>query len=235
MTGLLPVLAAVFAGALTQRITGLGFALVAAPLLVIIAGPYQGVLLANLLSVVVAGAVLAQTFRNVDRRRALVLAVSGVTGVVPGALAARLLPPGPLTVAVGTLVLAGLLAALAGRRLPAPPTAAAGFASGFMNASAGVGGPALVVYATATGWSQAAFVASAQLSFLVQSALSLGLKGFPELPGWQLAAVVSTLAAGLAGGRLLAPRISATHARRAGMALGFAGALITVVKGMLTW
>jgi hypothetical protein len=43
----------VVAGALTQRVTGVGFALVCAPLLVLIAGPFEGVVLANLLSLTV--------------------------------------------------------------------------------------------------------------------------------------------------------------------------------------
>ena len=44
----------VVAGALTQRVTGIGFALVCAPLLVLIAGPFEGVVLSNLLGLTVS-------------------------------------------------------------------------------------------------------------------------------------------------------------------------------------
>ncbi len=37
------VLAAVFVGAVAQRVTGLGFALVVSPVLVILLGPFDGV------------------------------------------------------------------------------------------------------------------------------------------------------------------------------------------------
>jgi uncharacterized membrane protein YfcA len=51
-----PVLVAVFVGAVAQRVTGLGFALVVAPVLVILLGPFDGVMIVNLCSVLSASA-----------------------------------------------------------------------------------------------------------------------------------------------------------------------------------
>src|SRR5660398_269749 len=70
----------VVAGAGTQRVTGLGFALVSSPLLVLVAGPFNGVLLANVLSLTVNLVVLAMTWREVEVLRA---AAAGA-GAVPG-------------------------------------------------------------------------------------------------------------------------------------------------------
>lgn len=67
----------VAAGALTQRVTGIGFALVSAPLLVLVAGPYQGVVLANLLSLLVALGVFASTWSQTEWRRGVLLSTSG--------------------------------------------------------------------------------------------------------------------------------------------------------------
>src|SRR5690606_32468284 len=76
---------AVLVGAGTQRLTGLGLALVSAPFLVLLLGPFTGVLLANALSLATNVVVLGQTWRAVEVRKALLLAVPAVAAVVPGA------------------------------------------------------------------------------------------------------------------------------------------------------
>ena len=232
---------AVFVGALAQRVTGLGFALVAAPLLVVAAGPFQGVLLANLLSLVISAALLALSWRHVDVRKGVTLTISGVLGVVPGAVAARLLAPGPLQVAIGLLVVAGLLAAVgtAGSRSPRDPSIAvtglAGACSGMMAGAAGVGGPALTVYAVRIDWERRAFAATAQLCFAVQGGAALAAKGLPSLAPTRLALVVGALLVGLAAGQWAGPRVSDTTARRAVVLLALLGGAATAVKGALAW
>jgi uncharacterized membrane protein len=85
ITGLAVVGLVVLVGAGTQRLTGLGFALVSAPFLVLLLGPFTGVLLANALSLATNLVVLAQTWRAVQVRRALLLAVPALIAVVLGA------------------------------------------------------------------------------------------------------------------------------------------------------
>ena len=63
------VVAAVFAGAVFQRLSGIGFSLVAAPALTLISGARSGVALTNLLAVVVALVVFATSARRVDRAK----------------------------------------------------------------------------------------------------------------------------------------------------------------------
>ena len=99
--GLVLLALAVMAGAGTQRLTGLGLALVSSPFLVLLVGPFTGVLLANALSLVANLVVLAQTWRAVEMRRALSLAVPGLLAVAPGAWVVRNLPAPVLSIAVG--------------------------------------------------------------------------------------------------------------------------------------
>ena len=49
LAAVISLAAAVFVGASTQRISGMGFALVASPFLVIVLGPHAGITLVNLL------------------------------------------------------------------------------------------------------------------------------------------------------------------------------------------
>jgi hypothetical protein len=230
--------AAILLGAGTQRITGLGFALVASPFVVLLLGPFQGVLLVNACGAVTALFVLTQVWRDVDVRRAGLLLGPALPAVLPGAWVARNLAAPVLALAVGGLVLSALAAVVASdkaRLLRGSGGAViAGLGSGFLNAAAGVGGPAIAVYAVSTGWPQRQFAATAQLIFAVLSAASLAAKGGrPTLavPGWLM--VGAGLVIGVAVGDRLADRVPAERARQAAVIVAMAGAAITVGKGLI--
>jgi uncharacterized membrane protein YfcA len=229
----------VLAGAGTQRVTGLGFALVSSPLLVLVAGPFQGVLLANLLTLVMSLAVLALTWRDAQVGRALTLAVPALCLVPVGAWVARRLPGPVLMVVIGTLVIIALAAVLTSERARVfhgrAGAVTAGALSGFMNVTAGVGGPAVALYAVSTRWEHHRFVASMQLYLLVLNAGSIAAKGLPSLPAAQLAAAFGALAVGLLAGQVATRYVTADRARRAVVGLALVGASATVVKGILTW
>lgn len=238
LTLIAAVAAAVFTGAVCQRLSGIGFSLVAAPALALISGPRSGVTLTNLLAIVVALVVFATSSRRVDRAKALILIPAGLIGVLPGTVLFRLLPPGQLQVAVGTITVLGLAAVLLAPRLRARArpvtTGCAGLASGFSAAAAGAGGPPLTVYAVATSWPQPEFVATGQLSYATQGAAALAVKGFPPVPGAWLGAAAAAVLCGLLAGHLAARRIDGARARRAAVAIAGLAALVTVVKGLLS-
>ncbi|MFE4457316.1 TSUP family transporter [Nocardia tengchongensis] len=230
---------AVFAGAALQRMTGLGFALVAAPMLVLLAGPFQGIVLANSLALIVAMVVLAMTWRDVDIDKLVRLAPAGVLGVFPGAIVAQLLPGGPLQVFVGSMILLGLGSVLLVARARFAPslmtTVGTGLVSGFMTATAGVGGPALTTYAVATRWDQKAFAATSQCCFAAQAVAALSLKGLPAIPAVGLSMLLGALLGGLLVGNYLAPWVGAALARQVVVMLALLGALGTVVRGVVAW
>lgn len=234
LTGLALV---VVSGAGTQRVTGLGFALVSSPFLVLLLGPFQGVLLANALSLAANLVVLAQTWRAVEVRRALLLAVPALAAVVPGAWVAGALPAPVLSVLVGSLVLVALLVVLLVQRARVlrghGGAVAAGGASGFMNVTAGVGGPAITLYAISTEWQHRPFVATVQLYFALLNAGSLLVKGWPQLApsAWGVAALA--LAMGILVGHRLSGVVSPERARAAVVVLALLGAGLTVGKGLL--
>jgi hypothetical protein len=99
---------------------------------------------------------------------------------------------------------------------------------------AGAGGPALTVYAVATDWPQSSFAATAQISFAIQAAAAIGIKGIPALPvGWLSVAVAAAIG-GLTAGHLLERRINATRTRRAAIAVAALATAVAVVGGILT-
>lgn len=241
MTGLLANLAlggAVFLGAATQRISGMGFALVASPFLVALLGPFDGVVLINLLGALTAFTLFAATWRRVEYRRVGLLLVPAVIAALPGALVARFVPSAILSVVVGVLVvltLVGSFFAVSNVRMMGRGGALlAGSVSGFMSASAGVGGPAISAYAIAIRWHQPAFAVTVQPYFCALAITSLAFKGaLPQLAwaGWVSCAVA--LALGLLAGHLLAGVVKPRAARILVIALAFAGAAVIIVKGVV--
>ena len=176
---LLPVALSVLVGAMAQRITGMGFALIAAPALVILLGPFDGVVIVNLCAVLSSLLILPRVWRHIEWRRFGWLTVPALVGTVAGALLAVHVSAPLLQVGVGVLVIVALTVSLVVTRTSHVATRAplrriiAGAASGVMNAAAGVGGPALSVYAVATRWPQVAFAATAQPYFVVIGVASL--------------------------------------------------------------
>jgi len=239
----MPVLAAVVivttaAGAFAQRLSGLGFSLIAAPSLVLAVGPRDGVALTNLLAMVVAIAIFVPAARNVDTAKAVVLIPAGLIGVLPGTIVFRALPVRWLEVAVGAVTGLGLAAACGIRRLRfaprVPATAGAGLASGFTAALGGAGGPALTIYAIATEWPQPQFAATGQLSYAVQGGAALALKGNAHFSAGWLAGTIAAALVGLACAQLLAGRVNTARARQAAIAIAALASVATVIDGILS-
>jgi hypothetical protein len=104
-----------------------------------------------------------------------------------------------------------------------------------MNGMAGVGGPALTVYATATGWPQAGFAATAQLSFFLQCVASLTVKGLPQLSVPALGALIVAGVAGLIAGGWLVGRVPSGATMKLMVGVAGLGALATIAQGLLAW
>ena len=166
----------------------------------------------------------------------LLLVVPAVCCVPLGEGVARLLPPAPLMVVVGILVLAGLAALQLLPRMDgfAGPVGAvaAGALSGFMNVTAGVGGPAVTLYAAVSRWEQKRFVGSIQLYFAVLNAMSVTAKGLLDLSGGQAFLLAAALVAGLLAGNRAVGLVPYTRARQVTLGLAAFGALATVAKGL---
>lgn len=226
----------ILVGASVQRLAGIGFALVAVPALVLLLGPAEGVLLANCGAGAISAVGLVGSWRDV-RLAAMLPLVAAAGCTVPAGtwVAARMSEPA-LLVSTGALLSAAVLLVMRGARVSALRGAggalAAGAASGFMNSSAGVGGPAVSLYAVNAGWTTREFVPNAQFYGVVVNIFSVAAKHPPQLtaPVWLLTA------AGIAGGALigktLAGRIPEHRARLIVLLLALAGGLTTLGKGL---
>lgn len=240
------IVSAVFLGALSQRVTGMGFGLVSGPFLVLLLDPFSGVILVNICGIVASGTVFLRTWREVEWRPFWQLGLGAVVGTVPGALLAVTLPIPPLEILIGILIIVSLTCSLilghVGGRIPANggTRLITGLLSGAMSASAGAGGPAVSAFAVLTDWEQRAFAATLQPFLVVGTASAVVVKvivgggAWPQLdlPTW--IGLVLVLALGLLSGDLLASRVDASIARIGMLVLAFGGGIAALVKGLLS-
>ncbi|WP_158600533.1 sulfite exporter TauE/SafE family protein [Tessaracoccus antarcticus] len=228
----------VLTGAATQRVSGMGFGLVSAPLLVLIMGPFLGILLTNTLGLTTSLIVLTQVWRQVELRKLALLAPPALLAIIPGAWVALNVPSAPLAIVVGSMTFSALLGMLLSERLRVfhgtTGAVAAGALSGFMSVTAGAGGPAITLYALSTRWKHRSFVGTAQLCFAIITAASLTAKGGPpDLPAATWALTLGALLMGVLLGGRVARYIPATLARALMVGLALTGSLTTVAKGII--
>lgn len=230
--------AAVFVGASTQRISGMGFALVSSPFLVMVLGPHEGVMLVNLLGACSSLLIFAQVFRQVEYKKVLILLIPAMLMTLPGAWVAAALDGPLLSVIISIMVILALASSFMIRNLPMAQSKSlavgAGAVSGFMSVTAGVSGPAIAGYAIASRWPQAQFAISVQLYFLVLSLTSLAAKGgMPQLHWQQWAGCFAAMVVGILLGNFLAPKIPAKYSRAFVVLIAFSGAVSLMVNGFM--
>lgn len=239
-----PIELALVAGALligiaTQRLIGFGFALVSGPLVVLILGPVASVQLVQVLGILISGTILAMMWRWVEWGKILWLLIPAIIGVLPGTWLANRLPAPGLEVTIGVLIVIALVTTVFSDRAKVftgrGGAAAAGFLSGFMNATAAVAGPAMGLYKISTDWEQRAFVATIQVYFIGLNLATLVARGTPDFRGHEWAVLVAMVALGIWLGNILAGRIPEPVARRLVIILSLAGGLATIVKGVVGW
>ncbi|MEV7887925.1 sulfite exporter TauE/SafE family protein [Streptomyces sp. NPDC002817] len=226
----------VLLGSSVQWLTGMGFALVAVPALVLLLGPAQGVALANCAAGAISVVGLAGGWRQVRPRAMVPLCVAAACTVPAGTWITRQLPEPVLLLVMGGLVTMAVLLVMRGARVPAlrgtKGAVVAGAAGGFMNSAAGVGGPPVSLYAVNAGWTVREFVPNAQFYGVVVNAFSVAANGVPELSAPRWVSVVGAMAVGGVIGRGLAGRIPEKRARVLVLSLALAGGITALGKGV---
>jgi uncharacterized protein len=229
--------AAVLAGAAAQAVTGLGFSLVCAPVLVVAVGARTGVQMINLLAIAVNIVLMARERSGIRFGAAMRLLIPAAIVTPAAAFVVHRTDAAVLSVVAGLLIAAGALALAAGlqarRMRGASGGAIAGVVSAAMNTAGGVGGPAAAMYATNAGWPAASLRPTLQLYFLGLNVVTVVALGPVRPPAGVAAALVVALVGGLALGSIVADRLPARAVRRAILTLSFVGGLVAVGRGLL--
>lgn len=232
------IAAGVFCASVCQALTGLGFSLVLAPILILAIGYSGGLQLTFLLGTVVSAALLATQWRDVHLPGLAWLFLPAVVSAplwwfLLGHLAAGLGSRIAGVVAIGVAVLIATKARV--RALEGPRGAVlAGVTSGGMMVAGGIGGPPLAMYAVNSGWSQPKSVAMLNCFFFPVGALMLLMGGLPTVGPSALAVAAAAMLAGLLAGIGVSRRVSQQSALRVTLALAAIGGLSLLLRGAAT-
>src|SRR5690625_1966553 len=208
-----------------QRLTGVGFAMMLAPFVVVMIGPHAGVMLTNVLAIVAPALVVPLVWKDIEWAK-LAIIVPAALAVMPlfGWLAAAT-PQGPLYIVVAVLVILGLCVSLVASRSTravdgrtARGLTGAGVGAGVV--LAGVGGPAITIYAVLSRWRTHTFAATMQPMWVLVSIGGFGTKWLfsgdevPVFPWWFWVGCLAAIFTGLLIAHGLRPWVSDLLARR---------------------
>jgi hypothetical protein len=201
---------AAFAGAVTQSVSGFGYALLVVPVLTIVAGPRVAVVVMTAIGVPL---VIANGWRwraHLRHRTAVLLVVTALVGIPLGALFLRTADERLLTATVGIVVLVMTVAIWRGLRVPHGRTtlATAGVLSGAFAASTGTNGPPLVIALDAEGLQPDAFRATLQTVFALEGSLAFLTFIANDLVRVSMLPAVAVGLAAAAAGALVGDRIA---------------------------
>jgi len=234
----------VVVGAVLQRAAGLGFAMILSPVAVALLGPVSGVMLVNCLAIGSSALIMPAVWPRIDWRRYVPIIVASVPGVLAGTWMSSALPHGWLEIVIGVMLAGGLLITAllpraAGRGERPVLRAVTGGAAGAMSATAGAGGPAIVIYATVAQWPFPTLAATIQPYFATVAGMALAGKLIAQPEEWPAFDVAgwAMLAAALLVGTLVAhvvaSRIPLRVARSAAYLIAWCGAGVAVLRGVL--
>ena len=226
----------VLLGASVQWVTGMGFALVAVPALVLLLGPGDGVALANCAAGVICLVGLTSAWERVRLKAMVPLILAAACTVPLGTWVSNRLPEPILLVSMGALVIVAVLLMLRGARVHSLTglrgALGAGAAGGFMNAAAGLGGTPVSLYAVNAGWTIREFVPNGLFFGLIVNIFSVATNRLPHLTQGNWIAAATGLVLGALIGRALSGRVPERHARRLVLLLALTGGISAVIKGL---
>lgn len=221
-------------GAAAQSVSGIGFALVAGPLLFTVFGPREGVRVAVVLSMIVNIGVLVREHRSVMVRQVLPIGAVALIATPLLVYALADVDTRALRAIAGAVIVVGaaLVAAGHSRETGTVGGAVAGLASATMNVLASAGGPAVAVYAAGARWDPLRVRATLQAYFLALNIVTLATLGPPHWSSTQAIVLIGCLVAGSALGGWLSGRVSAQRARTVTLALAAAGGLGVLISAV---
>ncbi len=224
--------------ALPMNVTGFGFGLVLAPLLLIVLEPGDVVVAVNALAMFTAANVAWRWRTRIAWSTARPLFLSALAGMPVGLALLLVANARVLEALIGVAVLGGTVALARGFRVGGGATMAlaAGTLSGMLRTSTSAAGPPVIIYLQGRGLPPETFRATGSCyvaaTSLVAVALFAGTGRFSADAGLTVLAGLPGLIAGSFAGALLARRVDATWFRRVVTALLLASAVSVLVAAI---
>lgn len=226
----------VFLAGVIQRVSGIGYALVVSPVLLVVVGPDEAVRVVTITSIASSAATLAATWRSCRPREIAVLIPFAFLALWPAGALAVVIGEGAGSLVSGAVVVLALGLALRPGPIEAVPrwasAAAAGALSGAMNAFAALGGPTAAAYGLSRQWGTA-LVPNVQVFLLLSAVGVLSVRGWPQqTTGLSLGILATVAGAGVLAGGWLDSHPVAGRARLLTVWVAAVGAALAIGRGV---
>ncbi|MFC1917569.1 sulfite exporter TauE/SafE family protein [Chloroflexota bacterium] len=229
-----------FFAAFIRGITGFGFALILAPILLLILNPTSVVIITLFLGLLSNILVLCYSFKKVNLKKILPIIVSSSFGIPLGAWIITIVAPSTLKIIIGGVtVSSAIILSLGLSKTFSRENLAgvfAGFISGTLSSSTGLGGPPVVLFVHNQNWQRDVIHTGLAAYFLFASSLSLVALTIPGLVDRQIIISAISLApalfAGVGLGMVVFRRINARYFRWASMAIIICSGILGILSGL---
>lgn len=234
------VLCAVLFASFIRGLAGFGFALILAPVLLMILSPVAVVVINILLGMLSNILLLVHFFTKIDIKRVLPMALSSLPGIPLGVWIISVVAPSVLKVFIGVVIICfavlvafGFRKALAGERLS---SCIAGFFSGILTTSTSLGGPPVVLFMHSQEWPKEIIHPTLAGYFMFLGISSLGafsLAGYVNAETIITAASLApALLAGTGLGIIVFNRVNARYFRTLSLVIVICAGILGVISGM---
>lgn len=228
----------VFTGALTQGLTGFGFAIITVPLLSLIMDIKIAIPLGAVCGLLINLTLFLNFKKRIDINEIKLLMAGGLTGIPIGAFFLKTAHPELIKILLGSLILVFALFMLSGikfrRVINLKWGLFFGFLSGVLGGAFNTNGPPVLIYSLVQGWDRHRLKASLAAYFLstsiviVISHLAAGILTGKIMV--QFLCLLPAIGGGLIAGNLLYDRISAKLFNKLIFWLLIASALMLYLK-----
>lgn len=233
-------LCAVLFASFIRGLTGFGFALILAPLLLLILSPVAVVVINILLAMFSNIVVLVYFFRRIDIKRILPMALSSLMGIPVGIWIISVITPSVLKILIGVVIIcfavllaSGFRKAFAGERLS---SGIAGFFSGMLTTSTSLGGPPVVLFMHSQKWPKEVIHPSLAGYFTFLGIFSLGAFALAgHVNAETIITVVSLAPALLVGtglGIIVFKRVNARFFRALSLGIVVCAGILGIISGV---
>lgn len=228
---------------IAQRVVGMGFGIIMAPIVAIVAGPFAAVLVVNAYAALACALMVPRVWRHIDWSRLTWLVVPAAVASVAGLFIARATDADVLRIAVGAAAIFGVFVSVAFARtrhtVDGPATRlTAGAAIGLLNSAVALGAPPVGIYSVVSRWTGPSFAATMQPFWVVLSLVTLLERqvvspgGAPNWPWWGWAAAALATVIGSVAAERVARLVSPQLARVGVIALSLASGIAVTAVGV---
>ena len=230
---------------LVQTVTGFAYALIAVPLLAMVTGPREAIVLVLFTGMLMKVVMVYKTWNEGDFSRIGLIFAASLVGGLPGAYVLRWIDDGALKIFISVALLlctAGLCVQCKVKiRRPWLAQSVVGVVSGFLGATTAFNGPPIVLYMMNEGEDKVVMRANLVRYFMLGNIATLGIAAFmgslPMGGDLSLYAMISIPAVIIAWwlGNKVFQGINPVMFRRLAMTIIGCSALVTLGTGLAPW